>query len=265
MLNYNRIENGALFESRCHRDEDECKGRDIQEKSSLSDCTQALEVLQLGGNCIESISSLRLERCSNLKVLFLHENRISRIDGLDKLVNLEELVLDRNRIKHLESSALNNMSELQELHLDDNGLRSLAHIEVLTSLRSLSIASNCLAELSELERLSSLRSLVELNAFGNALCKKPNYRTMALVHCPTLQVIDGEEVIAAERQNAATMVDAMEHVNGAQQQHTTVAGSATVQQPTSISSVPVKMTHMSFDQLIAQGESASGGVNVLPS
>jgi Leucine-rich repeat (LRR) protein len=265
LLNYNRIENGALFESRCHRDEDECKGRDIQGKSSLSDCSQALEVLQLGGNCIESISSLRLERCSNLKVLFLHENRISRIDGLDKLVNLEELVLDRNRIKHLESSALNNMSELQELRLDDNGLRSLAHIEVLTSLRSLSIASNCLAELSELERLSSLRSLVELNAFGNALCKKPNYRTMALVHCPTLQVIDGEEVIAAERQNAATMVDAMEHVNGAQQQHTTVAGSATVQQPTSISSVPVKMTHMSFDQLIAQGESASGGVNVLPS
>lgn len=156
------------------REIDATEHTEAEPNGSLLAPSQSLEVVQLGGNNISSIASLQLYRCCNLRALFLHENDICRLDGLDGLPKLEELVLDKNRVKHLEALSLTGVCyTIRELRLDDNGLRSLANIELLEQLESLSIASNRITELSELERLSNLHSLVELNAYCSPLSRKP--------------------------------------------------------------------------------------------
>ena len=47
-------------------------------------------------------------------------NEVSRIEGLDGLVRLTELVLDRNKVKALLPNSLTSLSRLRELHLEEN-------------------------------------------------------------------------------------------------------------------------------------------------
>ena len=48
-----------------------------------------VQVLQLGNNGISSISSLQLSCLVNLRTLFLQNNDIARVDGLEGLLNLQ--------------------------------------------------------------------------------------------------------------------------------------------------------------------------------
>ena len=48
-----------------------------------------MQALQLGGNQIASISSLQLSSLTSLRTLFLNNNDITRVDGLQGLVNLQ--------------------------------------------------------------------------------------------------------------------------------------------------------------------------------
>jgi Leucine-rich repeat (LRR) protein len=50
---------------------------------------QPVQVLQLGGNHVASISSLQLGSLTSLRTLFLNNNNISRVDGLQGLANLQ--------------------------------------------------------------------------------------------------------------------------------------------------------------------------------
>ena len=72
--------------------------------SGLSGLT-SLEVLQLGYNQITDIASLRLGFLKELKVLFLQGNEIARVDGLEDCGELRELVLDKNRIKFVDTGS----------------------------------------------------------------------------------------------------------------------------------------------------------------
>ena len=42
----------------------------------------------------------------------------------------QELVLDRNRIRYVDPDALSGLPRLRELRLEENGLRSLANLQV---------------------------------------------------------------------------------------------------------------------------------------
>ncbi|KAF5838089.1 hypothetical protein DUNSADRAFT_3398 [Dunaliella salina] len=94
-----------------------------------------LQVLQLGSNQITNIASLQLNGLTSLRTLFLNNNDITRINGLDGLINLQELVLDRNRIRYVDPDAFSSLSKLRELRLEENGLRSLANLHHLTGLQ----------------------------------------------------------------------------------------------------------------------------------
>ena len=47
-------------------------------------------------------------------------NEISRVEGLNDLYNLTELVLDRNKIKLLHEHSLSDLHHLKELHIEEN-------------------------------------------------------------------------------------------------------------------------------------------------
>lgn len=77
-------------------------------------CFNSLEVLQLGHCGIATLPSLQLHLLRySLKILFLQDNDLTKLDGLDNLVNLQELVLDRNKIKFLDPSSLAGLAHLQ--------------------------------------------------------------------------------------------------------------------------------------------------------
>ena len=64
------------------------------------------------------------------------------MEGLEGLTRLRALVLDYNRIKALGEGSLAGQGRLLELHLTNNRLRKLSHLEPLVKLRQLYLAMN---------------------------------------------------------------------------------------------------------------------------
>eukprot|EP00898_Chlorokybus_atmophyticus_P004184 jgi/Chlat1/4767/Chrsp308S04732 len=152
-LNANRLENYPLFEP--------------------ADDNHPLQVLQLGSNQITSLPSLHLSCFRHLRSLFLQDNGISRVEGLDSLSMLQELVLDRNCVRGMEAGSMRGLGNLRELRLEDNGMRTLAHIGVgAPRLRSLHLGGNRIADVVELDHLAACTELLELNFANNPIARK---------------------------------------------------------------------------------------------
>lgn len=64
------------------------------------------------------------------------------MEGLEGLHQLRELVLDRNRIKTLAENSFISQNVLLELHLAENRIRELNHLDPLTELRKLFLGMN---------------------------------------------------------------------------------------------------------------------------
>lgn len=64
------------------------------------------------------------------------------MEGLEGLQKLRELVLDRNRIKALANNSFVGQNLLLELHLAENRIRELNHLDPLTELRKLFLGKN---------------------------------------------------------------------------------------------------------------------------
>ena len=69
-------------------------------------------------------------------------NEISKVEGLESLQDLRELVLDRNKIKGLSEYSFMNQWNLVELHMEENRLRELSHFQYLENLQRLYLGSN---------------------------------------------------------------------------------------------------------------------------
>ena len=82
-----------------------------------------------------------MECCVGLVQLYLYSNRISRIQGLDKLVYLEKLWLNSNRLSRVEG--LGNLGNLRDLNLAGNTLTSIrGAVEHLRKLEIFDLSGN---------------------------------------------------------------------------------------------------------------------------
>jgi Leucine-rich repeat (LRR) protein len=86
-------------------------------KSSMVSILPNLEELYLGYNCVSRVSDLGLHRMPQLKILYLQGNKISKVDGLEQMTNLYELVLDKNQIKTIDPMSFLSLINLRELHI----------------------------------------------------------------------------------------------------------------------------------------------------
>ncbi|KAJ3612707.1 hypothetical protein NHX12_018965, partial [Muraenolepis orangiensis] len=176
-LNHNHIESILPTKSQAHQTNRQLLHNKVKSSgygrpwpakgSSLEPLMGSLEVLHLSHNGISNMANLQLSRLTNLKALFLQGNDISQVEGLEGLTRLRELVLDCNRIKGLGAHSLAAQSELLELHLTENRVRNLSHLEPLVALRRLFLTANKLQDISELEKLEALPSLIELSVVDN--------------------------------------------------------------------------------------------------
>uniref|UniRef100_A0A669EAH4 Leucine rich repeat containing 9 n=1 Tax=Oreochromis niloticus TaxID=8128 RepID=A0A669EAH4_ORENI len=150
--------------------------RDTGPTGSLEPLMGSLEVLHLSHNGISNMANLQLSRLTNLKALFLEGNEITQVEGLEGLRQLRELVLNRNRIKTLTKNSFAAQALLLELHLAQNRIRELNHLDPLIELCKLSLDMNKLQDIAELDKLEALPSLKELSVVGNPVSINKFYR-----------------------------------------------------------------------------------------
>ena len=147
-----------------------------------------LEEISLHQENIERIENLEYY-CRHIKILYLQDNIIEKLENLDKLKELEYLNLAVNSIQTIEN--LEKCESLNKLDLTMN----------FVDIENLKDSCDC---------LSKVPSLREIYLTGNP-CEKFKYcREYVIGRCPQIIIYDGNEVKKSERIKAREMMDFME-------------------------------------------------------
>jgi len=108
----------------------------------------------------------------NLEHLLLQGNKINKIENLEHLQNLKVLDLTDNQINKIEN--LEPLRNLEELKLSKNKIRNIENLN-LPKLRKLSLDHNAIFEIGNLERLINLEFL---NLGYNVIKKVENVKEL---------------------------------------------------------------------------------------
>ena len=147
-----------------------------------------LEEISLHQENIERIENLEYY-CRHIKILYLQDNIIEKLENLDKLKELEYLNLAVNSIQKIEN--LEKCDSLNKLDLTMN----------FVDIENLKESCDC---------LSKVPSLREIYLTGNP-CEKFKYcREYVIGRCPQIIIYDGNEVKKSERIKAREMMEFME-------------------------------------------------------
>uniref|UniRef100_A0A3P8RZ54 Leucine-rich repeat-containing protein 6 n=1 Tax=Amphiprion percula TaxID=161767 RepID=A0A3P8RZ54_AMPPE len=151
----------------------------IRRRAEHNDCEIfSLEEVSLHQQDIERIE--HIDRwCRDLKILYLQNNLIPRIENVGRLKNLEYLNL-----------ALNNIEAIENL-------------EGCESLQKLDLTVNFVGRLSSVESLRHNVHLTELFLVGNPCTEFQGYRQYVVAALPQLKCLDGTEISRSERIRAS--------------------------------------------------------------
>ena len=116
-----------------------------------------LNMLYLSDNKLRKIENL--DRLVDLDFLFLDKNLITRISGLGSLKKLRALSLWKNRVKRIEN--LETATNLKSLYLGDNRIRRIGNLEYLSGLEVLDLGSNFIDQEAEATEIAKLNNWVK--------------------------------------------------------------------------------------------------------
>ncbi|KAK1878416.1 Protein tilB like [Dissostichus eleginoides] len=147
----------------------------IRRRAEHNECEIfSLEEVTLHQQDLEGIK--HIERwCKELKILYLQNNLIPRIENVGRLKKLEYLNL-----------ALNNIEVIENL-------------EGCESLQKLDLTVNFVGLLSSVESLKHNVHLADLYLVGNPCSEFQGYRKYVVATLPQLQRLDGTEISRSER------------------------------------------------------------------
>jgi protein phosphatase 1 regulatory subunit 7 len=157
----------------------------------------------LGKNKIKRIENLTMQ---TLEILSLQSNRLTKIENLNHMINLTELYLSENGLKKIEG--LENLKKLKTLDLSINEIERIENVECLIELEEFWFSNNNLSKWEDIEVLKQLPKLkclyLEYNPIYyinnakpsnigslNDLQKmNPNYRRKIILTLPKLEQLD---------------------------------------------------------------------------
>ncbi|XP_073678769.1 leucine-rich repeat-containing protein 23 [Garra rufa] len=161
----------------------------------------ALETLNLTGNGIQTMKGLEYHNLTNLVTLELRGNCLETTDGI-YLPNLCHLYLAQNNIKRLEG--LEKLERLNTLHLRDNQLETLDGLSPnMKCLQYLNVRGNLISSMQALRTLASVgQTLKAVVLLDNPLAKTDDYRLYVISHLSQLERLDKDPITAAEKSEA---------------------------------------------------------------
>lgn len=132
-----------------------------------------------------------LDHLTNLRIISIQSNRLTRITGLSSLPNLEELYLSHNDVRDL--CGLESNTALRVLDFSNNQVSHLDHLSTLKNLEELWASNNQLASFEEVEReLRDKEQLQTVYFEGNPLQTNGPavYRNKVRLALPQIKQID---------------------------------------------------------------------------
>lgn len=137
---------------------------DSELTEDLPDDTEVIDLVHLK---IRSLEDLKLYRFTQLTSLCLRQNLIESISEVEVLPveTFQSLDLYDNRIKHI-SSNVNKLVNLENLDLSFNKIKHIKNVDQLVKLKNLYFVQN---KISVIENLSTLKNLKNLELGGNRI------------------------------------------------------------------------------------------------
>ncbi|XP_041804315.1 protein tilB homolog [Chelmon rostratus] len=138
----------------------------------------------------------------SLEEVSLHQQDIERIQHIDRWCrDLRILYLQNNLIPRIEN--LSRLKKLEYLNLALNNIEVIENLEGCESLQKLDLTVNFVGRLSSVESLKHNIHLAELFLVGNPCTEFEGYRQYVVASLPQLKWLDGTEISRSERIRAS--------------------------------------------------------------
>ncbi|XP_021039322.1 protein tilB homolog [Mus caroli] len=134
----------------------------------------------------------------SLEELSLHQQEIERLEHIDKWCrDLKILYLQNNLIGKIEN--VSKLKKLEYLNLALNNIERIENLEGCEWLTKLDLTVNFIGELSSVKTLTHNIHLKELFLMGNPCADFDGYRQFVVVTLQQLKWLDGKEIERSER------------------------------------------------------------------
>ncbi|TKS79307.1 Protein tilB -like protein [Collichthys lucidus] len=138
----------------------------------------------------------------SLEEVSLHQQDVERIEHIDRWCrDLKILYLQNNLIPRIEN--LSRLKKLQYLNLALNNIEVIENLEGCESLQKLDLTVNFVGRLSSVDSLKHNIHLTELFLVGNPCTEFEGYRQYVVTAVPQLKCLDGTEISRSERIRAS--------------------------------------------------------------
>ncbi|XP_037357569.1 dynein axonemal assembly factor 11 isoform X1 [Talpa occidentalis] len=134
----------------------------------------------------------------SLEELSLHQQEIERLEHIDKWCrDLKILYLQNNLIGKIEN--VSKLKKLEYLNLALNNIEKIENLEGCEGLKKLDLTVNFIGELSSIKSLQHNIHLKELFLMGNPCADFDGYRPFVVATLQQLKWLDGKEIERSER------------------------------------------------------------------
>ncbi|XP_048658092.1 dynein axonemal assembly factor 11 isoform X1 [Marmota marmota marmota] len=134
----------------------------------------------------------------SLEELSLHQQEIEKLEHIDKWCrDLKILYLQNNLIGKIEN--VSKLKKLEYLNLALNNIEKIENLEGCEGLAKLDLTVNFIGELSSVKTLQCNIHLKELFLMGNPCVDFDGYREFVVATLPQLKWLDGKEIERSER------------------------------------------------------------------
>uniref|UniRef100_A0A8C5TW81 Leucine-rich repeat-containing protein 6 n=1 Tax=Malurus cyaneus samueli TaxID=2593467 RepID=A0A8C5TW81_9PASS len=134
----------------------------------------------------------------SLEEISLHQQEIEKLEHLDKWCrDLKILYLQNNLIPKIEN--VGKLKKLEYLNVALNNIERIENLEGCEELKKLDLTANFIGELSSIESLKCNIHLKELFLMGNPCTEFEGYRQFVVATLHQLKYLDSKEIERSER------------------------------------------------------------------